>query len=77
MANATGTMELVIRVCNYCRALRAIICCARVPGPQFALSKAEADMAEAINWSHDYDAAVKQASAANKLILLDFSAAPM
>jgi hypothetical protein len=34
-------------------------------------------MAEAINWSHDFDAAVKTAQTAGKPILLDFTAAPM
>ena len=34
-------------------------------------------MAELINWSHDFDAALKTAKAAGKPILLDFSAAPM
>lgn len=34
-------------------------------------------MAELINWSDDFDAAVETARAAGKLILLDFSAAPM
>jgi hypothetical protein len=34
-------------------------------------------MAELIQWSHNYDAAMAQASQAGKPILLDFSAAPM
>lgn len=34
-------------------------------------------MAELINWSHDFDAAVETAQQAGKPILLDFSAAPM
>ncbi len=35
----------------------------------------EAAAARAIPWSHDFDAAVK--AAGDKLVLLDFSAAPM
>jgi hypothetical protein len=34
-------------------------------------------MAESINWSHDFDSAVKTAQTQGKPILLDFSAAPM
>ena len=34
-------------------------------------------MSELINWSHDYDAALKDAAAQRKPVLLDFSAAPM
>jgi hypothetical protein len=34
-------------------------------------------MAELIQWSHDFDTAVKTAQQADKPILLDFSAAPM
>ena len=34
-------------------------------------------MAELINWSHDFNAALETAKTANKPILLDFSAAPM
>jgi hypothetical protein len=30
-----------------------------------------------IAWRHDFDAAVKDATSANRHILLDFSAAPM
>ena len=32
---------------------------------------------ELIHWSHDYDAALRQAAERKKPILLDFSAAPM
>ena len=32
---------------------------------------------ELITWSHDFDSAVREARDATKLILLDFSAAPM
>jgi uncharacterized protein YyaL (SSP411 family) len=31
----------------------------------------------AIDWNHDFEAALEQAKAENKPILLDFSAAPM
>jgi hypothetical protein len=34
-------------------------------------------MAEAITWSHDFDASVERARTEGKPILLDFSAAPM
>ena len=34
-------------------------------------------MAEQINWSHDFDAALETARQTGKPILLDFSAAPM
>lgn len=34
-------------------------------------------MAERINWSHDFDAALQTAQQQRKLVLLDFSAAPM
>ena len=34
-------------------------------------------MAELINWSHDFDASLRQAQQQGKPILLDFSAAPM
>jgi hypothetical protein len=34
-------------------------------------------MAESINWSHDFDGAVRIAQAQGKPVLLDFSAAPM
>ena len=34
-------------------------------------------MAELINWSHDFEDAQRRAQDAGKLILLDFSAAPM
>ena len=34
-------------------------------------------MPELINWSHDFDAAMRTAAQAGKPILLDFSAAPM
>jgi hypothetical protein len=34
-----------------------------------------ATMAQQIQWGHDFDAALK--SAGDKLVLLDFSAAPM
>ena len=34
-------------------------------------------MPEQINWSHDFESAVKKAQHAGKPLLLDFSAAPM
>ena len=42
-----------------------------------SLNDAEISMADAIQWSRDYHAALKQSASDRRPILADFSAAPM